>query len=529
MTQAGASNRRRTRGNTAGLRSGLLVAIVCLGLLASCPMLAQAGAVLAGKVVDAEDKPQPGAEVTLHAGLTPPVTTTTDPSGAFQLTATTQASYSLEAETAGHLRGVLQVSQPGDSLRIIVRPAQPQMEFADKPDFTIAGITDWTAVGGHGSDAVLRTSEDLARETATQPDAETPSTPDRGQEAMLRKAVTMDPNGYDANRAMGAFYLSSHRPAEACGFLNRAAALHGNAAPDEYQAALAYQEDGDLAKARQHVEAALKTSDAAAYHRLAGELDERLGEPVSAAREEAQATKLDPAEPNYFAWGSELLLHRAVWQAEKVFARGAELHPESQRLKTGLVAALFAEARYDEAAERICAAIDLDTSNRGMYVLLGKVALASPSVPACAGSRLKRFLLLWPRDAEANFYEGSLLLKAGDRSRAAELFTAAVALQPQFAEAYLQLGILRAAQHDDAAALQAYQRAIAADPGLPEPHYRLAVLYRRTGHDDQAKTEFALHARLIQQQADAVEQERRLVKQFVVATEPTIGGNPPAN
>ena len=41
------------------------------------------------------------------------------------------------------------------------------MEFADRPNFSVAGVTDWTAVGGHGSDASLRTSEDLARETQT--------------------------------------------------------------------------------------------------------------------------------------------------------------------------------------------------------------------------------------------------------------------------------------------------------------------------------------------------------------------------
>lgn len=39
------------------------------------------------------------------------------------------------------------------------------MEFADQPNFTIAGVTDWTAVGGHGSDSTLRTTEDLANET----------------------------------------------------------------------------------------------------------------------------------------------------------------------------------------------------------------------------------------------------------------------------------------------------------------------------------------------------------------------------
>jgi len=41
------------------------------------------------------------------------------------------------------------------------------MEFADKPTFIVAGVTDWTAVGGHGSDSTLRTSEYLARETLT--------------------------------------------------------------------------------------------------------------------------------------------------------------------------------------------------------------------------------------------------------------------------------------------------------------------------------------------------------------------------
>ena len=39
------------------------------------------------------------------------------------------------------------------------------MQFNDSTDFTVAGITDWTAAGGHGSDVNLRTSEALAKET----------------------------------------------------------------------------------------------------------------------------------------------------------------------------------------------------------------------------------------------------------------------------------------------------------------------------------------------------------------------------
>src|SRR6267378_3077997 len=42
-----------------------------------------------------------------------------------------------------------------------------KLEFDDKPSFTVAGITDSTNFGGHGSDSKLRTSESLAKEMAT--------------------------------------------------------------------------------------------------------------------------------------------------------------------------------------------------------------------------------------------------------------------------------------------------------------------------------------------------------------------------
>jgi hypothetical protein len=39
------------------------------------------------------------------------------------------------------------------------------MQFSDQPNFVIAGITDWSNLGLHGSDATARTSEALAKET----------------------------------------------------------------------------------------------------------------------------------------------------------------------------------------------------------------------------------------------------------------------------------------------------------------------------------------------------------------------------
>ena len=124
-----------------------------------------------------------------------------------------------------------------------------------------------------------------------------------------------------------------------------------------------------LKQAREHMTNLLKRGNNADLHRMAGELDEKSGDPLAAVKEYQQAVALDPSEENYFAWGSELLLHRAVWQAAEVFRNGVKAHPKSARLLTGLGTALFAGARYDEAARSLCAASDLDPANTSLISL----------------------------------------------------------------------------------------------------------------------------------------------------------------
>jgi hypothetical protein len=83
------------------------------------------------------------------------------------------------------------------------------MAFADKPNFTVAGITDWTAVGGHGSDSSLRTSEALARETASlKPEEAGAGTPGSAgtvseTETKLRAALAASPRSFEANHQLG--------------------------------------------------------------------------------------------------------------------------------------------------------------------------------------------------------------------------------------------------------------------------------------------------------------------------------------
>ena len=310
-------------------------------------------------------------------------------------------------------------------------PSSQAIEFADQPNFTIAGVTDWTAAGGHGSDSSLRASEALTRET-----------------------LTLKPEG----------------PAYS------ATSFPGNADADS--------------------------------HRLSGALDEKRGDPLAAVREYRQAVRLDPSEQNYFDWGSELLLHRAVWQAQEVFRQGAEANPKSARMLMALGTALFAGGRDDEAARRVCAASDLNPKDPAPYIFLGKIERAAPLPLDCVEPKLARFVEEQPENALANYFYAMAIWKRRERGQdqrasqqAESLLTKAVTIDPKCADAYLQLGVLYFAQSNIPKAIAFYKKAIEADPQLSEAYYRLGVAYDRIGESAKAKENFQLHQEIEKRQA----------------------------
>jgi tetratricopeptide (TPR) repeat protein len=439
-----------------------------------------AGAVVGDASVTLEQEGVPGARETK-----------TSAAGVFAFSALRAGNYQLSAHKAGlgTRSATVQVgsSRDGNHVDLVLDEGQPSiqsstqaMEFADKPNFTVAGVTDWTAVGGHGSDATLRTSEALARETLT---------------------------------------LKPENPAK-----------HGN----EHDLALAYKESGDYTRAREHVQKLLAQQDTADLHRLLGELDEKTGDPLAAVHEDEQAVRLDPSEQNYFAWGSELLLHRAVWQAAEVFRQGTKAHPHSARMLTALGAALFAAALYDQAATSLCAASDLNPSDPEPYSFMGRIAIASPKPLACIEPRLARFVQAHPENSLENYFYAMAIWKRQQQPvdpKAAHqvetLLTKAVAIDPKCGDAYLQLGILYFSQHQPEKAIGFYTKAIQSDPQLGEAHYRLGVAYDRMGSPERAAHEFKLHDEIEKQQAATVERQRREVKQFQVVLEGQPGYLPP--
>jgi tetratricopeptide (TPR) repeat protein len=417
------------------------------------------------------------------------------------------------------------------------------VQLDERPNFTVAGVTDSTGSGGHGSEARMRTGEALARDTAnlTESSARAISTPDAARshasEVALRAALQKNPQSFDANRDLGRFYFDAQQYRAAIPLLDAAYRLNPSDRKNALDLALALKACGEFTQARDRLNELgnsqnLDQREQSTLHRLIGDLDEKLNDPLSAVREYQHAAELDPTEENYFAWGTELLIHRADAPAIEVFTTGSHLHADSARMLAGLGAALYSSGSADEAAERLCQAADLDPSQAAPYLFLGKLQEATSSSLPCVEPKLARFARDQPANPLANYYYGLALWKQNRGSqdaealqRAEDLLRKGTELDPRLEVAFLALGNLYFSRGMLPAAIANYQKAIADNPAASEPHYRLGLAYRRGGEEDKAQNEFEQYKKLDRAEIAGIERQRREIRQFlfVLQEKPDIG------
>jgi tetratricopeptide (TPR) repeat protein len=435
-------------------------ALLVTALLGACPQArpqnTQGFATLQGSVQDPHGRPVAGATVHL-LGKTGEhhFTAHTDSAGNYRFPALHEGTYTVRAESSGFSVAAFGpfVLGQNEAKKIDLTL---ESGFFDEPNFIVAGVTDAASHGGHGSDTVLRSSEALAKATASLSKESAGNTPAPSTEP-LREAIEREP------------------------------------------------------------------ANAELHHRL-GDADEQLGNSLEAVREYQRAAELDATEPNLFDWGAELLTHRADYQSIAVFSKGNRLFPHSVRMLLGLAAAWYSRGAYDQAARRFFEACDLNPSDPGPYLFLGKVQSAEILQSDGYLEKMERFARLQPDNALANYYYAASLWRrwsgTADSETSAKvqsLLEKAIHLDPNLGAAYLQLGIFHAGQKDFPNAISAYQRAIAVSPQMEEAHYRLAQAYRLTGDELKAQHEFALHAQLSKKSAEEQERERHEIQQFVFA------------
>ncbi len=528
----------------------LLISLFVPALLRGQPQAPVGSAIVRGSVRDAHGLPLPSAIVSLRReDGTHALTGRTDSDGSYVFSAVLPGSYTLCAEMAGYsvttLSSValaekqekridLKLEAAGVSASPMPSTAAPQ--FFDEPQFTVAGVTDTTSLGGHGSDTVVRTRNALSKDTAALGKAPLGNTSTgevshvgspsvssaAATEKTLREAAEREPGSFDANHRLGMLLLGDGKAREALPYLEQASELNSGDYANAYELALARCVLGDYERARTSAQDLLAHQDRAELHHLLADIEEKTGKPLEAVREYRRAAELDPSEPNLFDWGIELLLHHAPEPAIEVFNKGNRLFPRSVRMLVSLGVAWYVHGSYEEAARRLCEAADLSPADAVPYLFLGKIQSAEATPSDAVVEKLAQFARLHPENAMAN-YDYALSLwkrrKAPEDNSALpqvqSLLENAVRLDPKLGVAYLQLGILHAERNDLSGAISAYRQAIAASPRLEEAHYRLAQTYRLTGEKSKAQAELQLYNEIAKASAGETDRERHDIKQFV--------------
>ena len=413
-----------------------------------------------GVISDQQNEPVVGASVHLYNHEVKSVlVTTTDADGHYSFHSLGAGAYSLTVTLLGwrDVNKEALTLKKGQAMTVSLslqrdtgdvsnkKPAQ-SIEFSDEPSFTVAGVTDPTNLGGHGSDVVLRTKESLAKATVS---------------------------------------------------LNA----------------------GNIEEEKHRVRVLRTGPDSAELHELLSDIAESEGRPLEAVREYQRAAEMEPSESNLFAWGAELLLHRAFDPASEVFTKARQLFPGSARVLVGLGVSSYARGRMQEAGQQLAAACDLNPTDPMPYLFLGKLQAAEKTEPEGWTERLKRFTEVAPENALGHYYYAVALTKdasGAENDKAIETsLLKAIAIDPRLGEAYLQLGILYAKQKDFAKAISAYQKAIEFTALPDEAHFRLAEVYRLTGVRMKAHDEIALYEQISKQKTQENERERHEVQQFV--------------
>jgi tetratricopeptide (TPR) repeat protein len=448
---------------------------VCVPQLCSQTASKDATAAIEGKVQDAQGQPLSGATVSLApTNAAPVLVATADSRGQFRIVAVPAGTYTVRGKLRGYAETVqgpfelhdhdtksFVLSLDKEASHTSTKDSSSAIAFSDEPTLTVAGLTDTTALGGHGSGPIVRNSDALSKETVSLAHDNT------------AKATTA-PND------------SSHV---------------------------------DLPQQAAAIRARLAQHDDAELHSQLADIEESQAQPLEAEKEYQRAAEMDPSESHLFAWGAELLLHHAPEPAIEVFSKGHRLYPQSSRMMLGLGAAYYAERSREQAEQMFLQACDVNPADPTPYLFLGRLQVTQKTVSAAWTGRMKRFVTMHPEMAAAHYLYAVALMKQEnlqlDRNLVETELKTAIKLNPRFGDAYLSLGIFCADIGDLSSAVSALQKAVELMPLPDDAHYRLAQLYRRMGDTEKANQEISQFKQIAAQKEAQAERERHEIPQFV--------------
>jgi tetratricopeptide (TPR) repeat protein len=175
---------------------------------------AESSSDLQGSVRDSQGQPVAAATVQLKtSGQT--LTARTDSQGSYRFRELRAGSYTLHASESKFGEadfGPFQLGEQEGKKVDLVLSSSAKPQFFDEPTFIVAGVTDPSQRGGHGSDPVLRSAESLAKSTAALRTGSADDTNPLEAVRQYQRAAVLDPS--EPNLFNWGAELLTHRAAD---------------------------------------------------------------------------------------------------------------------------------------------------------------------------------------------------------------------------------------------------------------------------------------------------------------------------
>lgn len=335
------------------------------------------------------------------------------------------------------------------------------------------------------------------------------------------QAVRINPHNFSAQQSLGRLWMDSNRPDEAANALLAAHRMKPDDADLAMDCATALLAANRAREAGQILSGLAAADQSARAQSLLGQVDERNDKFKSAAEHFALATQLDPSEENAWMMGLELLQHWNFNAAEIEFEAASAKFPDSRRLRLGLGAAYFGDAKYPPAVEAFANLLEKDPHDAAYAELLGIScsAITQSSNPRC--DVLIKYSQSHPADTTAATYAASWLLHHDCDQQSletiAKLLKPAIAANPNLPDAQLEMGTVLQDGMNWKESIPYLERAVKLKPDLTEAHYRLARAYWRTGRKQDGDAQLALQREYSRKNAVDLDQRLRQVTSLAVS------------
>src|SRR5271165_3708800 len=264
-----------------------------------------------------------------------------------------------------------------------------------------------------------------------------------------RKSVAAKPDVFESNLNLGLLLARQADNAEAAKYLKAATQLKPTAHPDE-ALARAWQALGRVEESLEPQQALAAYAEAAKLnpsnpepHLSAAALLEKQNNLDAAAREYQTVSDLDPkSQAAVFSVANVYIKQKKYPEAEAALRKLLAADPLNNTARAQLGRTLAEEGKNDEAAQEFQKSLQAGASARTelelgtLYVKAGKDAEAEHWLRAAVQSM--------PKDAEAHYALGSLLMHVRKYPESQQELLLAVQLKPDLADAYGNLAVVAA-------------------------------------------------------------------------------------